>query len=125
MHDGRRRMAAAILAAAVSVGAVAQVRHAQTELTRDPGVLSVFGAEQPGAAPLRRLDGALRGIPGAGPPGSVPTAAFLRNLNPALHVRVAAPSLTPEVLVDVIVGSDPAGLQRTLESLGMRNVAHA
>ena len=125
MHDWRRRMAAGILAAAVSVLAVAQVRHAQTEVTRNPAALTVFGAEQSGAAPLRRLDGALRGIAGAGLPGSVPSAALLRTLNPALHVRVAAPSLTPEVLVDVIAGSDPAALQRALASLGMRNMARA
>ena len=125
MHEWRGRLAAGILVAALSAASVAQVRHAQPPVTRNADVLTVFGAEQSGAAPLRRLDGSLRGMLSAALPGNVPTAAALRNLNPAVHVRVAAPSVTPEVLVDVVAGSDPAAMGQALASMGMREVARA
>jgi hypothetical protein len=122
MHEWRRRMVAGMLLAVLPVLSVAQVRHAQTPAARNAGVLTVFGADHPGSAPLRRLDGSLRGIAAAAP-GEGLNATALRNLNPALRVRIAAPSLTPEVLVDVVAGSDPAALQQALASLGMREMA--
>jgi hypothetical protein len=114
--------------AVVSVAAVAQVRPLQTS-TAGSGLITVFGADQSpqtvaDAAQLQRLDGSLRGIVRASA-GQALTVAALRNLNSAIHVRLAAPSITPEVLVDVVAGADPASTQQALESLGMREVARA
>jgi len=132
MRVGQRRMAAGFLASAVSVLSLAQVRHAPTQPVRSGARLTVFGAEQlpsgaldAGAAQLRRLDGSLRGIAQAAAAGPALSADSLRALNPAIHLRLAAPSLTPEVLVDVVAGADPATTQQALESLGMRNTARA
>jgi len=123
MRNWQRRMTVSVLMSAASVLAVAQVRHAQPLAVRNAGALTVFGADQSGAAagpagaaPLQRLDGALRGMLAAG---------ALRTLNPAVHLRVAPPAIDPEVLVDVVAGSDPQALQRGLENLGMRESARA
>ena len=129
MRVWRRRLAAGLLASVVSAAAVAQVTLAPTRSVAVGAPLVVFGATAPGtsatdSAQLRRLDGSLRGLAHAAAMGS-PTTASLHNLNPAIHVRLAAPSTTPEVLVDVVAGVDPAGTQQALESLGMRNVARA
>ncbi len=102
MHDWMRRLAAGILLSAVSV-------------LSNAGVLTVFGADT-GAVTLRRLDGSLRALSAAGLP---------RTLNPALHLRLAAASVGPEVLVDVTAGSDAQALQQALASLGMRDMARA
>ncbi len=102
MHDWMRRMAAGMLMAAVSV-------------LSNAGVLSVFGADTD-ATSLRRLDGSLRALSAAGPS---------HNLNPALHLRLAAPFVSPEVLVDVTAGSDAQTLQQALAGLGMRDMARA
>jgi Subtilase family len=115
--------------AVVSVAAVAQVPPLQTSATGSAGLITVFGADQSaptgaGAAQLQRLDGSLRGIARAGA-SQVLSVAALRNLNAAIHVRVAAPSITPEVLVDVVAATDPATTQQALQSLGMRDVARA
>jgi hypothetical protein len=124
-----RRMAAGFLASAVSVLALAQMRHASTPPMRSGIRLTVFDAEQlpsedAGTVQLRRLDGSLRGIArAAAAPAS--TVESLAALNPAIHLRLAAPSATPEVLVDVVAGTDPAATQRSLESLGMRETARA
>src|ERR1700689_1174805 len=93
-----------------SVAAGAQVRPLQTSAASSGGLITVFGAEQSpqtvaDAAQLQRLDGSLRGIARAGASQAL-TLAALRNLNPAIHVRLAAPSITPEVLVDVVAGAD-------------------
>jgi Subtilase family len=115
--------------ALASVAAVAQVRPFQSSSAGSGGLITVFGADQSaqtsaGAAQLQRLDGSLRGIARAGA-GQALTVAGLRNLNLAIHVRLAAPSTTPDVLVDVVAGADPASTQQALESLGMRDVARA
>src|SRR5271154_5949488 len=128
----RWRMQACFLVpiiAVVSVAAVAQVRPFQTSSAASGGLITVFGADQSpqtaaDAVQLQRLDGSLRGIARAAA-GQALTVAALRNLNPAIHVRLAAPSITPEVLVDVVAGADPASTQQALESLGMREVARA
>ncbi len=118
MQDWAPRMAVGIVMCAVSVSSVAQVRHAPMPPRRNTGVLTVFGAQQSGprgaAAPLRRLDGSLRALSAAGLAGP---------LNPALRVRIAAPAVTPEVLVDVVAASDAQALQRALAGLGMRDMA--
>jgi hypothetical protein len=120
MHERARRIAAGLMISAVSVLSVAQVRHAPTQATRDAAVLTIFGADagpgplDAGAAPLRRLDGALRAISAAGASA---------NRNPALHLRIAAPAVTPEVLVDAVAGADAQALQRGLAGLGMRDMA--
>ncbi len=49
----------------------------------------------------------------------------LRSLNPAMHLRVAAPSVLPEVLVDVSTAVDPAATEQRLASLGMRETARS
>ena len=129
MRVWRRRLAAGLLGSVVSAAALAQVTPAPTRSVAVGAPLVVFGATAPAtsatdSAQLRRLDGSLRGLARAVAPGS-PTAASLHNLNPAIHLRLAAPSTTPEVLVDVVAGADPAATQQALESLGMRNVARA
>jgi hypothetical protein len=128
MLDWRRRLAAGLLIAVVSAVAVAQVTPAPRRALASGAPLVVFGASASGtatdAASLRRLDGSLRSLARAVAAGD-PTGAALRNLNPALHLRLAAPSTTPDVLVDVVAGADPAATQQALESLGMRNVARA
>lgn len=91
--------------------------------------LVVYGAAtaspaQPESAALRRLDGSLRGVARAAASGAATTGS-LHDLNPAIHVRLAAPSTTPEVLVDVVAGGDPAALQQALQDLGLREVARA
>ncbi len=118
-----RGMAAGFLVTALPVLAAAQVRLAPP--------LTVFGAQaagrgapDAGAVSSRRLDGSLRAVAAAAAANGL-DAPLLRNLNPALHLRIAAPSTVPEVLVDVLAGSDPVGLQRSLGSLGMREVARA
>jgi hypothetical protein len=132
MRKWQCRMAGGCLMAAVSALSLGQVRHVPQSATQTAAAISVFGALQSGSgtdvtepAPLRRLDGSLRGIITAGLAGNPTSAVALRNLNPALHVRVAAPSTAAEVLVDVTAQSDPAALQRALESLGMRETARA
>jgi Subtilase family len=102
MRDWRCRMAAGFLVSMVSTLSVAQVRP-----------LVIFGGSPP-SAQLRRLDGSLRDL-----------ARSRRILNPAMRLRIAAPSVTPEVLVDVVAASDPAALEQSLESLGMRHTARA
>ena len=77
-----------------------------------------------GAGSADRLDGSLRAVARTAAAGST-SAAALRDLNPAIRVRLAAPSTTPDVLVDVVAGADPAATQQQLEMLGMRNVARA
>ncbi len=131
MREWRFRTAAGCLMTAVSALSVAQVRHVPQSATQAAAVISVFGVLQSGAgtdvadaSSVRRLDGALRGIVAAGAAANT-TAGSLRNLNPALHVRVAAPLTIPEVLVDVTAQSDPLALQRALQSLGMRESARA
>ena len=120
MHDWAQRMAVGILICSVSVSvpALAQVRHAPTQAVRNPAVLTVFGAERSGpsraAAPLRRLDGSLRAISAVGLAGT---------LNPALRWRIAAPAVSPEVLVDVVAAADSQALQQALAGLGMRDMA--
>ncbi|HEX3838158.1 MAG TPA: S8 family serine peptidase [Steroidobacteraceae bacterium] len=133
MRVWQRRVAAGFVASVVSVLSLAQVRHAPLPPQRSGPWITVFGADQPSAgaadatgAPLRRLDGALRGIARAGAvAGRLLSADSLHVYNPAIHLRVAAPSVTPEVLVDVVASADPATTQRALESLGMRNSARA
>ncbi|HEV2701578.1 MAG TPA: S8 family serine peptidase [Steroidobacteraceae bacterium] len=117
MLEWRRRAAAGVLCFILSVPANA-------------GPLTVFGAEQNATATaaspaLRRLDGALRGIARATAGQAAPSADSLRYVNPAVHLRVAAPLVTPEVLVDVSTTADPVATQRLLESLGMRNSARS
>jgi hypothetical protein len=129
MLDWRRRLAAGLLFAVVSAVAVAQVTPAPRRSVATGAPLVVFGASASGtaaadAAPLRRLDGSLRTLARAVAAGG-PAVASLRNLNPAIHLRLAAPSTTPDVLVDIVAGADPAATQQALESLGMRNVARA
>jgi len=123
MFDWRRPLAAGLLVSLVATAA-AQVAHGLPGAApRAP--LTVFGAEpRAGAAaaePLLRLDGALRGVARAA--ATPQTLGLLHALNPALHLRLAAPSVTPEVLVDVVAAADPAATQRLLEGLGMRNLA--
>ena len=129
MHDWRRRLAAAVLVWFVAGVAVAQVSSAPDRSNATGTPLVVFGANPEvtagsDAALLQRLDGSLRGVARVVAAGG-PSVASLRNLNPALHLRLAAPSTTPEVLVDVVAGADPAATQQQLESLGIRNVARA
>jgi Subtilase family len=128
MVDWRRRLAAGLLFAAIAVASMAQVTPGPTRSALTGAPLVVFGANPSAAAAtdarqLLRLDGSLRGVARAAP-GRL-TVSALRNLNPALHVRLAAPATTPDVLVDVVAGTDPAAAQEALESLGMRNVARA
>jgi hypothetical protein len=133
MRDWQRRMAAGSLASVVSVLSLAQVRHAPAQPPRNGPWLTVFGADQPasgtpatGAAQWRRLDGSLRSIARAAAAAGRPLSAdSLQALNPAIHLRLAAPSVTPEVLVDVVAAADPATTQQALESLGMRSTARA
>jgi subtilisin family serine protease len=132
MRVWQRRLAAGFLASAVTLASLAQVRHAPTQPLRTGAWITVFGADQlpsgvqeAGATQLRRLDGSLRGIVRAGASGQPLTVDSLRALNPVLHLRLAAPSVTPEVLVDVVAGADPASTQQALESLGMRSSARA
>src|SRR5580658_7556231 len=116
MMDWRRRAAAGFLVSILSVPA-----HS--------GLITIFGADQSAtgsASPaLRRLDGSLRDLARAAAARPAPSAASLRYLNPALHLRVAAPLVTPEVLVDVSTTADPAATQQLLEGLGMRNTARS
>jgi hypothetical protein len=117
MLQWRRRAAAGVLTFVLYVPA-----HAAP--------ITIFGAEQNATATaadpaLRRLDGALRGIARAAAGQSAPRADSLRYLNPAVHLRVAAPRVTPEVLVDVSTTADPAVTQRLLQSLGMRDSARS
>jgi subtilisin family serine protease len=132
MGVGQRRMAAGFLASVVSVLSLAQVRHASPQPQRTGAWLTVFGADQlpsgapeAGAVPWRRLDGSLRGIARAAVAGRPLTTDVLHALNPAIHLRLAAPSLTPEVLVDVVTDADPASTEQALQSLGMRSTARA
>jgi hypothetical protein len=132
MRKWQCRLAGGFVMTALTAASVAQVRHVSPSATRTPGTISVFGALQSGTgtdlsdlSPLRRLDGSLRGLVAAASAGTSTSAASLRNLNPALHVRVAVPSTLAEVLVDVTAQSDPVALQRALESLGMRDTARA
>jgi subtilisin family serine protease len=125
-------MAAGFLASCVAVVSPAQVRHAPTRRLGNDARIAIFGADQLPAraldtgAPLRRLDGSLRGIARATAAAGRPLSAeSLHVLNPAVHLRVAAPSITVEVLVDVVAGTDPAGTQQALQSLGMRDTARA
>src|SRR5580692_7014020 len=113
MRDWRRRLAAGFLVSMVPVLSFAQARP-----------LVIVGGSPP-TVQLQRLDGSLRGIARASAAGAALTAESLRILNPAAHLRVAAPSLTPEVLVDVVAASDPAALEQSLQSLGMRQTARA
>jgi Subtilase family len=129
MRVWRRRLAAGLVGSVVAAAAVAQVTPVPTRSVAVSAPLVVFGATAPGttatdSVPLRRLDGSLRGLAHAAATGS-PTVASLHALNPAIHLRLAAPSTTPEVLVDVVAGADPATTQQALESLGMRHVARA
>jgi Subtilase family len=129
MLDWRRRLAAGLPIALVAAVAVAQVTPAPRRAVAAGAPLVVFGASSSataavGAAPLRRLDGSLRNLARAVAAGA-PTVASLRNLNPAIHLRLAAPATTPDVLVDVVAGADPVATQQALESLGMRQVARA
>ena len=127
MLDWGRRAAAGLLACVASVS-VAQVRQAPNLTTRS-ALIRVFGVDQtPGSAAdaaLRRLDGSLRDLVRAAGTGGVLSAESLRNLNPAVHLRVATPLVIPEVLVDVSTTADPAATQLRLESLGMRNTARS
>jgi hypothetical protein len=115
MLDWGRRTAAGLLVCIASVS-VAQVRQAPS-VPAQGGLIRIFGADPtPGAASpaLRRLDGSLRELMRAAGAG-----------NPALHLRVATPLVTPEVLVDVSTTADPVVTQQQLESLGMRNTARS
>jgi len=128
MFDWRRRLATGLLVAAVVGVSVAQVTPAPSLPAGAGAPLVVFGANPAAATAtdasvLHRLDGSLRRVARAATDS--PTVASLRNLNPALHVRLAAPATTPDVLVDVVAGADPAATQQALESLGMRHVARA
>ena len=133
MRVWQRRVAAGFLTSVVTLASLAQVRHAPTQPVRTGATISVFGAEQLPArasdgdgAQLQRLDGSLRAIARTGgAAGRAMGVDGLRAFNPALHLRLAAPSLTPEVLVDVVTGADPVATQQALESLGMRNTARA
>ncbi len=125
MLQWRRAMPVGFLAVFVSVVAAAQVRHFHRPAGPRSGLITIFGANPAGATQLGRLDGSLRGIVGAMTQANALTAQTLRNLNPAVRVRVAPPSITPEVLVDVVAGADPATTQLLLESIGMRSVARA
>src|ERR1700722_10961044 len=114
MRVGQRRVAAGFLASVVTLASLAQVRHAPPQPVRTGPWLTVFGADQPpsatldaGGAQLRRLDGSLRGIARAADAGGALTVDSLRALNPAIHLRLAAPSVIPEVLVDVVASADP------------------
>jgi len=128
MLNWRPLMAAGILVSIGSV-AVAQVSHVRSQAAATAAApLVIFGGATPSAAKadallLGRLDGHLRGVAHAVAANRSLTAATLHNFNPAVHFRVAAPSLTPEVLVDAVAGADPAATQQLLEGLGMRNVA--
>ncbi|HTC44791.1 MAG TPA: S8 family serine peptidase [Steroidobacteraceae bacterium] len=113
MRDWRRQLAAGFLVSLVPALSFAQVRP-----------LLIFGASPP-SAPLQRLDGSLRGIARASSAGATPGAESLHVLNPAAHLRLAAPSITPEVLVDVVAAADPAALEQSLQSLGMRQTARS
>ncbi|HTY94508.1 MAG TPA: hypothetical protein VMC02_11505, partial [Steroidobacteraceae bacterium] len=125
-----RWMAAACLSGVVSLAA-AQIRHAPPRSATPGGRITIFAAEPggrttaPDAVPLRRLDASLRGMVRAGAAGGTVSLEALRNLNPAVHVRLAAPSLTPEVLVDAVAASDPAAIARALQDLGLRDTARA
>jgi Subtilase family len=127
MLDWRALTTAGLVVSWLSVAAVAQVAPVASPAAATHAPLMVFGADSPAAAadalPLRRLDGALRGIVHAGAIQRTLNVASLRALNPAIRVRLAPPSVTPDVLVDVVAGSDPAATQQALEALGMRNVA--
>ncbi|HEY6458157.1 MAG TPA: hypothetical protein VIY90_23010, partial [Steroidobacteraceae bacterium] len=132
MRVWQRRMAAGFAASVVSVLSLAQVNHAPPQPVRSDAWLTVFGADQPpsgaldtDAAQLRHLDASLRGIARAAAAGRPLTATSLRALNPAIHLRLAAPAVVPEVLVDVVAGVDPESLQQALEGLGMRSSARA
>jgi hypothetical protein len=113
MRDWRHRMAAGFLVSLVSAPSLAQVRP-----------LVIFGGSPP-SPQLQRLDGSLRGIARASSAAAALTTDSLRILNPAAHLRLAAPSITPEVLVDVVAAADPAALEQSLQSLGMRQTARA
>ena len=127
MLDWGRRAAAGMLACAASVS-VAQVRHAPSAAA-PAGVIRIFGIDQtpgsPSDASLSSLDGSLRDLVRTGGASGRPTAQALRNLNPALHLRLGVPSAVPEVLVDVSSRADPAAFQQRLESLGMRTTARS
>jgi hypothetical protein len=129
MGDGRRRLAAGFLVSVVAGASLAQVTPAPSRSAATGGPLVVFGGIPAGtagtdAAQPRRLDGSLRSVARAAATGR-PTVTALRNLNPALHLRLAAPATTPDVLIDVVAAADPAETQQALESLGMREVARA
>lgn len=117
MLEWQRRVAASVLTFILYVPAQA-------------APLTIFGAEQNATATaadpaLRRLDGALRGMARASAAPSAPRLDSLRYLNPAVHLRVAAPRVTPEVLVDVSTTADPVLTQQRLQSLGMRDSARS
>jgi hypothetical protein len=126
MLDWGRRAAAGLLVSVASVS-LAQVRHGPS-VPAPGGLITIFGADQTqhgAASPMpRQLDGSLRELARAAA-GQALSAASLRNLNPAVHLRLAAPLLTPEVLVDVTTSADPAATQQLLESLGMRQSARS
>ncbi len=127
MLDWGRRAAAGLLVFMASVS-VAQVRQAPS-VPAPGGLIRIFGADPaPGGAAdpaLRRLDGSLRDLARAVGAGGAPNGASLRNLNPALHLRVATPLVIPEVLVDVSTTADPVATQQQLEGLGMRHAARS
>ncbi len=124
MRDWWRRAAAGLLTCMAGTS-VAQVHHAPS-VSAPGAVIRIFGADRitNGATPaLRRLDGSLRELVRAADTGTL--AASLRNLNPAIHLRIAAPLVVPEVLVDVSTTADPVATQQRLEDLGMRNTARS
>jgi hypothetical protein len=130
MRDWRGQVTAGCVLTMAAVLSVAQVRHAQSP-NQGAAPLTVFGVDQglsaadPAASQLLRLDGSLRGLARAAAAARLPTSAALHDLNPAVHLRIAEPLTTPEVLVDVTARGDPAALQRALESVGMRTTARA
>jgi subtilisin family serine protease len=116
MRVWQGQLAMSFLASILSVAALAQLRHPLPAAVRSGVSLTVFGADQQpsgalaaGAAPLRRLDGSLRGVARAAAAGR----------------PLTVDSLTPEVLVDVVAAADPVGTQQALEDLGMRSSARA
>ncbi len=85
--------------------------------------LMLFGEAHSGADPtLHRLGGSLREL-AARAAAQHPQLARLRAVNPAVHLRLAAPLTTPEILIDALADGDAALLTRRLEALGLREAA--
>ena len=92
--------------------------------------LTVFGTPHPSSSSSvsvtpGKLDGTLTVVAQSYPSiaGSDHPIRSLHTLNPAARFRLASPTTTPEVLVDVIAKGDPQALKAALANLGMRNIA--